>query len=94
MKDERELDTIRRSARVAAEAFEAFLPAIRPGRTEAEIAADLVHEMRKRGAQQSAKGHFVVASGPGRKAPQVFSDRVRNRTLLPWTAVVDSSIPT
>ncbi len=76
IKDEWELDTIRRSASVAAEAFEAFLPAIRPGRTEAEIAADLVHEMRKRGAQQPSKGHFVVASGPrGARPHGVFSDR-------------------
>ncbi len=62
---------MRRSARIAAEAFEAFLPAVRPGRTEAEIAADLVHEIRIRGAQQMAKGHFVTASGPRGPGPTV-----------------------
>ena len=77
VKDAEELELLRRSARIAAEAFEAFLPAIRPGRTEAELAADLVHEIRRRGAQQMAKGHFVVASGPrGARPHGIFSDRV------------------
>lgn len=93
VKDEWELEALRRSASVAAEAFEAFLPAIRPGRTEAEIAADLVHEMRKRGAQQSAKGHFVVASGPrGARPHGVFSNRTLERgdfITMDFGAVVD-----
>lgn len=77
VKDSDELNTLRQSARIAAQAFEAFLPAIRPGRSEAEIAADLVHEMRVRGAQQPVKGHFVVASGPrGARPHGVFSDRI------------------
>ena len=77
VKDEEELRHIRRAARIAAESFEAFLPAIRAGRTEAEVAADLAYEMRKRGARQLAKGHFVVASGPrGARPHGVFSDRV------------------
>ncbi|MGI6783306.1 MAG: M24 family metallopeptidase [Aminivibrio sp.] len=93
VKDEWELEALRRSASVAAEAFEAFLPAIRPGRTEAEIAADLVHEMMKRGAQQPAKGHFVVASGPrGARPHGVFTNRVLERgdfITLDFGAVVD-----
>ena len=77
VKDAEELELLRRSARIAAEAFEAFLPAIRPGRSEAELAADLVHEIRRRGAQQMAKGHFVVASGPrGARPHGIFPDRV------------------
>ncbi len=93
VKDEEELNVIRRSARIAAEAFEAFLPAIRPGRTEAEIAADLVHEIRKRGAQYPAKGHFVVASGPrGARPHGVFSDRMIQRgdfITMDFGAVLD-----
>ncbi len=77
VKDEEELDLLRHSAKIASEAFEAFLPAIRPGRREWEVAADLVLEIRKRGAEQMAKGHFVVASGPrGARPHGVFSDRV------------------
>ena len=80
VKDEEELDLLRHSAKIAAEAFEAFLPAIRPGRKEWEVAADLVHEIRKRGAEQMAKGHFVVASGPrGARPHGVFSDRILER---------------
>lgn len=76
VKDEEELALLRHSARIAAEAFEAFLPAIRAGRTEAELAADLAYEIRKRGAEQLAKGHFVVASGPrGARPHGVFTDR-------------------
>lgn len=93
VKDEEELNVIRRSARIAAEAFEAFLPAIRPGRTEAEIAADLVHEIRRRGAQYPAKGHFVVASGPrGARPHGVFSDRQIQRgdfITMDFGAVLD-----
>lgn len=76
VKDDEELALLRHSARIAAEAFEAFLPAIRPGRTEAELAADLAFEIRKRGAEQLAKGHFVVASGArGARPHGVFTDR-------------------
>jgi len=96
VKDEEELNVIRRSARIAAEAFEAFLPAIRPGRTEAEIAADLVHEIRRRGAQQMAKGHFVTASGPrGARPHGVFSDRVLERgdfITMDFGAVLDGYV--
>lgn len=96
VKDEEELNVLRRSARIAAEAFEAFLPAIRPGRTEAEIAADLVHEIRTRGAQQMAKGHFVTASGPrGARPHGVFSDRVLQRgdfITMDFGAVLDGYV--
>lgn len=93
VKDPEEQEQLRRSARIAAEAFEAFLPAIRPGRSEAEIAADLVHEIRRRGAQQMAKGHFVVASGPrGARPHGVFTDRVLQRgdfVTMDFGAVLD-----
>ena len=96
VKDEEELGIMRRSARIAAEAFEAFLPAIRPGRTEAEIAADLVHEIRTRGAQQMAKGHFVTASGPrGARPHGVFSERVLERgdfITMDFGAVLDGYV--
>ena len=69
VKDASEIASVREACRIVSEAFVAFLPSLRPGRTEADLAADLVHQIRIRGAQQLAKGHFVVASGVRRGAP-------------------------
>ena len=77
VKDAQEIGCLREACRIVSDAFVAFLPSLRPGRTEAEVAADLVHEVRLRGARQLAKGHFVVASGErGARPHGVFSDRV------------------
>ena len=74
VKDERELDTIRRSARVAAEAFEAFLPAIRPGRTEAP--------------SSPPRGTSWWPRAPGAQGPTEYSPTAswNGGTLLPWTS--------
>ena len=77
VKDASEIASVREACRIVSEAFVAFLPSLRPGRTEAGVAADLVHQIRIRGAQQLAKGHFVVASGVrGARPHGVFSGKV------------------
>jgi len=76
VKDGEELACLRRAAEIAARAWERFYPTIRAGRTEAELAADLVHEMRRLGAEQPVKGRFVVASGPRGASPHgAFTDK-------------------
>jgi Xaa-Pro aminopeptidase len=67
-KDASEIDTIRRAARIAEEAFKAIRRLIRPGITESELAATLILEMRKRGA---SGGSFdaIVAAGPASSLP-------------------------
>ncbi|MGM0421341.1 MAG: M24 family metallopeptidase [Bacillota bacterium] len=77
VKDTSELDQIRTACTIAAEAFEAFYPRIKPGLKESELAAELVHQMRLRGAEQPVKGHFVVASGQrGQRPHGVFTDKI------------------
>jgi Xaa-Pro aminopeptidase len=75
-KDSEEIELLRESCRIASEAFIAFMPKIRPGRTEAQLAADLAYEVRRQGAQQMVRGHFVVASGRRGERPHgVFTDK-------------------
>lgn len=76
VKDEQELDLLRTAGRIASEAFDRFYPTIQPGMTEAQLAAELVHEMRLLGAEMPVKGHFVVASGlRGARPHGVFTDK-------------------
>jgi len=77
VKDAEEVACLRRAAEIASAAFDAFYPGIRPGMTEAQLAAELVHAMRCRGAEQPVKGRFVVASGVRGASPHgVFTDKV------------------
>jgi Xaa-Pro aminopeptidase len=61
-KSQQEVDAIRAAATLATEAFAAAVPAVRPGASEATIAATLEGELRRRGSE----GHpfpTIVASG-------------------------------
>lgn len=60
-KDEAELDALRRAAKIADDAMEPVLAALRPGMVEEDVAHLLSDEMRKRGGHP----HFgIVATGP------------------------------
>jgi Xaa-Pro aminopeptidase len=77
VKDEKELSLIRKSCEIASRAFNEVYPRIEPGMTEAGLAAELAYSMRKYGAENLAKGHFVVASGVRGERPHgVFSNKV------------------
>ncbi len=77
VKDDEELVCLRRAAEIASDAFDEFYPGIRAGMTEAQLAAALVHAMRRRGAEQPVRGRFVVASGVRGASPHgVFTDKV------------------
>lgn len=62
IKDEEELQLIRRAAQIADEAFDQILKEIRPGISEREIAFRLEVLMRERGASSSSFD-MIVASG-------------------------------
>jgi Xaa-Pro aminopeptidase len=63
VKDAHELGVMRRAARIAAGAHRRAMQRARPGATEYEIEAELLHEFRRNGAQFPAYSP-IVAGGP------------------------------
>lgn len=63
IKDKFEIDTMRRAAEISARAHCRAMRFSKPGVTEYEIEAELLHEFRKAGAQSVAYGS-IVAGGP------------------------------
>jgi len=75
IKDEGELDSICRSAKIACDAFEKLLGYIRPGMTEKDIATELDYYMFKLGSEANAFS-TIAAAGPNGSLPHaVPSDR-------------------
>src|SRR5215212_9202855 len=62
VKDDHEIDLIRKSVAVAEEAFEAIRDEIKPGQTENYLAGLLVLELRSRGASNSSFPVIVAAA--------------------------------
>ena len=91
-KSQDEVDAIREAADLAAEAFAATVPAVRPGASEAEIAAVLEGELRRRGSEWHPFP-TIVASGPRSALPHANTGRrvVRQNegVLLDFGAQVD-----
>ncbi len=91
-KDETELAHMRRAVRIAQEAMQRLLDekAIRPGRTELEIAADLKVALLRAGNQGDAFAPIVVA-GPNSAQPHATpSDRPLaegDLVIIDWGAV-------
>jgi len=67
-KDEGELAIMRRAQDITDEAFKAILDYIKPGMTEQEVAARLVYELLRRGAERVSFDP-IVASGPNGSRP-------------------------
>jgi Xaa-Pro aminopeptidase len=61
-KSEEEIATMRRAAEISAGAHRRAMQATRPGLTEYEIEAELLHEFRRHGSQSPAY-HSIVAGG-------------------------------
>ncbi len=62
VKDDEEVEHIRVAAKVASIGMKAAVKAVRPGRTESQIAAEAEHAMRQAGAQEFWRTY--VSSGP------------------------------
>ena len=75
-KDEEELDIMRRAQEITDEAFKAILNFIRPGLTEREIAARLVYELMRRGAEKMSFDPIVAAGPNGSRPHAVPGDQV------------------
>ncbi|NLX12439.1 MAG: aminopeptidase P family protein [Phycisphaerales bacterium] len=92
IKDEIELAAMRKAIAVAEGAFKAAVKRLRPGMTEREWAALLLHEMLRRGAEGAAFP-TIVAEGANSSLPHA---RPGNRkiergsaVLVDWGALVD-----
>jgi Xaa-Pro dipeptidase len=68
VKDDSEIERIRTACGIASRSFEQILPFIRPGRTESEVAAELVYTMQKNGATGAAF-RTIVGAGPNSAEP-------------------------
>lgn len=91
LKDDTEIAAIEQAVRVAEAAFRAATRRIRVGMTEAELAANLQHEMLRRGASQ-ASFPIIVAEGPNAALPHARPGLRRLRAgspvLIDWGATV------
>jgi len=82
-KDAQELAQMRKAAVLAGEVFEAVLPLVRPGVREIELAAELEHQMRRRGAK-GPSFETIVASGKRSALPHArpTSRKLRKNELV------------
>ncbi|MFW5858022.1 MAG: M24 family metallopeptidase, partial [Planctomycetota bacterium] len=92
VKSDWEVRAIRRALRVAEGAFRDTLPFVAPGVREREVAAELEHRMRQRGASGAAFP-TIVAAGANASRPHAHPEgrRLRDNTmvLIDWGATVD-----
>ena len=78
-KDREELSAMRQAQRITDEAFSAILNVIRPGMTEREVAARLVYELLRRGAQKVSFDPIVAAGANGSMPHAVPGETVLQR---------------
>ncbi|MCH7587497.1 MAG: aminopeptidase P family protein [Chloroflexi bacterium] len=64
IKDDFEIESMRRAAQIAEQALEATLPLIKVGMTEIELASELVIQLLRAGSEPDLPFYPIVASGP------------------------------
>jgi len=75
-KDKAEVDAMRRAVKIAQDALEATIPFIKVGRTEKEIASELVMQLLKHGSDSEMPFAPIVSGGPNAANPHASpSDR-------------------
>ena len=84
VKSEDEIAAMRRAQRITDEVFTQVLGVLSPGMTEREVAAEIVDQHLRRGAQRMSF-EPIVASGPNAALPHA---RPTDRRLSPGDAVV------
>ncbi|MEO8003378.1 MAG: aminopeptidase P N-terminal domain-containing protein [Betaproteobacteria bacterium] len=78
VKDEYEIDVMKRAAAISAEAHRRAMRAARPGMREYELEAELLHEFRRRGAQSPAYTSIVAGGANACVLHYVQNDAVLN----------------
>jgi Xaa-Pro dipeptidase len=93
-KDDAEINAMRHAAGIAQQALEAMLPAVKPGTTEKELAAELTLQLLRHGSEGELPFAPLVAAGPNAADPHGFpSDRpVRpgDMIIFDWGAAINS----
>jgi Xaa-Pro aminopeptidase len=83
IKDAHEQNVMRRAARIAAGAHRRAMQSTRPGRSEYEVEAELLHEFRRNGAQFPAYSPIVAGGANACVLHYVFNDApLRDGDLL------------
>ena len=77
VKGDDEVSRLKKSASIAAKAFNHILNVIKPGVTEAEIAWEMEKYMRRTGAEKMAWEPFIVATGPNSSMPHYGAGEVK-----------------
>lgn len=72
IKDFNEINEMRQAVRIAQDALKAILPAIKPGNSEKEIAAELTIQLLREGSDSELPFAPIVASGPNSANPHAF----------------------
>lgn len=75
-KDEGEIEALKKAQKITDDAFKAVLNFIRPGMTEQEVAARLVYEMLRMGAEKVSFDPIVAAGPNGSRPHAIPGDRV------------------
>ncbi len=95
-KDQDEVEAMRRAVKVAQEALDATIPFIKIGKTEKEIASELILQMLKHGSEYEFPFPPIVSAGPNSANPHASpSDRKLQRgdlLVVDWGATVDGYI--
>ncbi|HTZ38729.1 MAG TPA: Xaa-Pro peptidase family protein [Syntrophales bacterium] len=79
VKDQREIESIRRAIRIAADALRSTLERIRPGVCERDIAIELEYAIRMKGAD-APSFDTIIASGPNSALPHARPGKRKIRT--------------
>jgi Xaa-Pro dipeptidase len=92
IKDDREIATMQRAARIAETAMERLMPRIRTGMTEKQIAVMLSHALAEAGSESIPFGP-IVSAGPNGASPHATpTDRpiqAGDLLVVDWGAMVD-----
>lgn len=72
IKDNNEINEMRRAVSIAQNALKAVMPAIKPGISEKEVAAELTIRMLREGSDSELPFAPIIASGPNSANPHAF----------------------
>lgn len=90
IKDEKELNAMRRSVDIAQQALAATLPLVKLGMTERELASELVVQLLRAGSDPTLPFDPIVASGPNSALPHATPTdrhlRAKDALLIDWGA--------
>jgi Xaa-Pro dipeptidase len=96
VKDEGEVDAMRRAVQVAEAALAATLPLVRQGMTEREFASELTLQLFRAGSDPELPFSPIIASGPNSALPHALPGHRRlqagDLVVVDWGAIVEGYV--